>query len=183
MSKAFTKETDAGGEEHDGADGLPAHQKSYVTPSGLQALKDELRQLAHTERPETVEVVAWAAGNGDRSENGDYHYGKMRLREIDRRIRYLTKRIEGAVVVAPAQQKNRSQVFFGATVRILRENGAEQTVTITGVDEADFAQGKISWISPVARALMKARAGDAVTLRTPSGSEEIEVLDIQYGAG
>jgi transcription elongation factor GreB len=182
MSKAFTKETDHGNDDHGEADALPAQPKNYVTPFGLGALKDELRQLAQVERPEMVEVVAWAAGNGDRSENGDYLYGKKRLREIDRRIRYLTKRIEGAVVVDPAQQSNLKQVFFGATVRFVRGDGTEQTVKITGVDEAEFAQGKISWLSPVARALMKAQTGDAITIRTPSGNEEIEVLEIHYGA-
>ena len=183
MSKAFTKETDAHDDEPDEADVLPAHQKNYVTPFGLQALKDELRQLAQIERPKVVEVVAWAASNGDRSENGDYIYGKKQLREIDRRIRYLRKRVESAEVVDPARQKNRRQVFFGATVRFVRSDDTEQMITIVGVDEANLAQGKISWLSPVARALMKAQVGDAVALRTPSGADEIEVLEIRYGEG
>lgn len=183
MSKAFTRETDAGDDEPDEADVLTPRQKNYMTPFGLQALKDELRQLAQIERPQAVEVVAWAASNGDRSENGDYIYGKKRLREIDRRIRYLRKRVESAEVVDPARQKNRSQVFFGSTVRFVRGDDTEQTVTIVGVDEADLAQGKISWLSPVARALMKARVGDAVALHTPSGFDEIEVLEIRYGEG
>jgi transcription elongation factor GreB len=182
MSKAFTKETDAQDDELEEADSLPVHQKNYVTPFGLHTLKDELRQLVQVERPKVVEVVAWAASNGDRSENGDYIYGKKRLREIDRRIRYLRKRVESAEVVDPARQKSLKQVFFGATVRFVRNDDTEQTITIVGVDEADLAQGKISWLSPVARALMKAQIGDAITLHTPSGVDEIEVLEIRYGA-
>jgi transcription elongation factor GreB len=182
MSKAFTKETDADNDDDaDEADVLPPQHKNYVTPFGLQALKDELRQLRQIERPKAVEVVAWAASNGDRSENGDYIYGKKRLREIDRRIRYLGKRVESAEVVDPARQKTLSQVFFGATVRFVRNDDTEQTVTIVGVDEADLAQGKISWLSPIARALMKAQVGDVVTLRTPSGADDIEALEIHYG--
>jgi transcription elongation factor GreB len=180
MSKAFTKETDADDDEQDEADALPANQKNYMTPFGLQTLKDELRQLLYGERPKVVEVVSWAAGNGDRSENGDYIYGKKRLREIDRRIRYLTKRIESAEVVDPAQQKNQKQVFFGATVQYVRGDDSEHTVTIVGIDEADLAKGKISWLSPVARALMKAKKGDVISLRTPAGLDEIEILSIQY---
>lgn len=180
MSKAFTKETDGGNDDQDEPDALPAGQKNYMTPHSLQTLQAELRQLMSVERPKVVEVVSWAAGNGDRSENGDYIYGKKRLREIDRRIRYLTKRIESAEVVDPAQQKNREQVFFGATVTFARNNGAEQTVTIVGVDEADMAQNKINWVSPVARALMKLRVGDVAALRTPAGTEEIEVIAISY---
>ena len=133
------------------------------------------------ERPKIVEVVAWAAGNGDRSENGDYIYGKKRLREIDRRVRYLTKRIENATLVDPAEQKNKEQVFFGATVEYAREDDTRQTVTIVGVDEADMTLGKISWLSPVARALMKARVGDCVEIRTPAGLTTLEIMAIRYG--
>lgn len=180
MSKAFTKETDGSDDDQDEPEALPANQKNYMTPFSLQTLKDELRQLGSVERPKIVEVVSWAAGNGDRSENGDYIYGKKRLREIDRRIRYLTKRIESAEVVDPTQQKNLKQVFFGATVCFERENGKQQTVTIVGVDEADLAKGKISWVSPVARALMKAKEGDIITIQTPSGPDEVKIVSISY---
>ena len=180
MSKAFTKETDTENDDQDETDALPANQKNYMTPFGLQTLKDEFKQLMYGERPKVVEVVSWAAGNGDRSENGDYIYGKKRLREIDRRIRYLTKRIESAEVVDPAQQKNLEQVFFGATVCYARDSGKEHTIMIVGLDEADMAKGKISWLSPVARALMKAKVGDTVNLRTPAGLEEIEIISIKY---
>ena len=152
-----------------------------MTPEGFATLQSELRKLMREERPKVVEVVSWAAGNGDRSENGDYIYGKKRLREIDRRVRYLTKRIENAEVVDPAQQKNVKQVFFGATVEFERGNDTKQIVTIVGVDEADMAKNKISWLSPVARALMKAEVGDTVQLRMPAGIETIEVLSIRYG--
>jgi transcription elongation factor GreB len=155
--------------------------KNYMTPRGFQALQDELRQLARVERPKIVEVVSWAAGNGDRSENGDYIYGKKRLREIDRRIHFLSKRLEIALIIDPAQQTNRDQVFFGATVTYAQESGAEHTVTIVGADEADFEHGQVSWISPIARALLKARVGDTVELRTPAGLQSLEVLGISYG--
>jgi transcription elongation factor GreB len=181
MSKAFTKETDTDEELDDGDEALPAHQKNYMTPHGLAVLKDEFRRLMHDERPKVVEVVSWAAGNGDRSENGDYIYGKKRLREIDRRIRYLTKRIESAEVVDPEQQKNLDQVFFGATVTYIRNGEQEQTVTIVGLDEADLSLGKISWLSPVAKALMKARVDDVIEFRSPSGIDTLEVLSIHYG--
>jgi transcription elongation factor GreB len=183
MSKAFTKETDSEADDRDAdqADALPADTKNYVTPSGHAALQAELRQLLQEERPKLVETVSWAAGNGDRSENGDYIYGKKRLREIDRRVRFLTKRLESAVVVDPKQQRGLKQVFFGATVTYAKEDGSEHTVTLVGVDEADFAQRKISWLSPVARALMKARVNDTVSLSTPSGVEEIEIISIVYG--
>lgn len=181
MSKAFTKETDAPDDDlaEDGP-ALPAGQPNYMTPAGFQRLQEELRLLTRVERPKVVEVVAWAAGNGDRSENGDYLYGKKRLREIDRRIRFLTKRLESARVVDPAAQRNRDQIFFGATVTYADENGKERTVTILGVDEADLARGEVSWVSPIARALLKAREGDAVELRTPHGPETIEVVKITY---
>ena len=145
-------------------------------------MQDELRQLLRAERPKVVETVAWAAGNGDRSENGDYIYGKRRLREIDRRIRFLTKRLESAEVVDPKRQKRRDQVFFGATVTYVTEDGTEKTITIVGIDEADFARGQVSWVSPIARALLKAHEGDTVELRAPAGVEPIEVLEIRYGA-
>jgi len=180
MSKAFTKETDADDDELEEAEALPAGQKNYMTPYGLSVLKDEYRKLLYEERPKVVEVVSWAAGNGDRSENGDYIYGKKRLREIDRRVRYLGKRIESSELVDPAQQKNTDQVFFGATVTYLRENGAEQTVTLVGIDEADLAVQKISWLSPVARALMKAHVGDTVEFRAPAGRESLEIIAIHY---
>ena len=180
MSKAFTKETEAEDELPDEPDLLPAGVKNYVTPRGLQRLQDELRQLARVERPKLVETVSWAAGNGDRSENGDYIYGKRRLREIDRRIRFLTKRIEAAEVVSPERQKNRDQVFFGATVTYASARGEEHTITIVGVDEADLAEHRVSWISPIARALLTAREGDVVELRTPAGADTIEVIAIRY---
>jgi transcription elongation factor GreB len=155
--------------------------KLYMRPQSLRRLQDELTQLVRTERPKVVEIVSWAAGNGDRSENGDYIYGKKRLREIDRRIRYLTKRCENAVVVDPASQKNRNQVFFGATVTYIDQHDQERTVTIVGTDEADLEAGLVSWISPVAKALLKARVGDSVTVHTPAGRETIDVLAIRYG--
>ena len=186
MSKAFTKESDAPEVEDDLEDAadvkLPAGAKNYITPAGLRRLQDELRQLKTVERPKVVEIVSWAAGNGDRSENGDYLYGKKRLREIDRRIRFLLKRLEIAEPVDPRLQKNRDQVFFGATVTY-DHNGQERTVRIVGIDEARLEQGEVSWIAPVARALMKARAGDIVELRTPHGPEQIEVIEIRYQDG
>jgi transcription elongation factor GreB len=181
MSKAFTKESDNTDDEAEEVDALPVHFKNYVTPAGFAALQEEHRKLLYEERPKVVAIVSWAAGNGDRSENGDYIYGKKRLREIDYRVRYLTKRIESAEVVKPERQKNRNQVFFGATVEYARKNNAPQKVTIVGIDEAELASGKISWLSPLARALMKAHEGDVVEFRTPSGVETVEVLSIAYG--
>jgi transcription elongation factor GreB len=183
MSKAFTREDDRDDDEADDGPSLPRGVKNYITPPGFQALQDELRGLLRVERPKVVEIVSWAAGNGDRSENGDYIYGKKRLREIDRRIRFLTKRIEAAQVVDPSQQKNRDQVFFGATVTYANSKGDENTVTIVGIDEADLTQGKVSWISPIAKALLKAGEGDMVNLRTPAGVEAIEVVEISYPNG
>jgi transcription elongation factor GreB len=185
MSKAFVKETDDDDIEpaDDAAPAIPAGIKNYMTPDGHRHMQDELRRLVRDDRPKTVEIVAWAAGNGDRSENGDYIYGKKRLREIDRRIRFLTKRLESAEVVDPARQTRRDQVFFGATVTYADRHGAERTVTIVGIDEADLDRGQVSWISPIARALLKAQEGDVVELRTPAGAEPIEVLEISYGAG
>lgn len=185
MSKAFTREGDGDdGAEDDSpeaVDALSPACKNYMTPTGFAQLQDELRQLFQHERPKVVEVLSWAAGNGDRSENGDYIYGKKRLREIDRRVRYLTKRLESAQVVDPAQQQGLTQIYFGATVTYARADDSMHTVTLVGVDEMDVVAGKISWVSPVANALMKARVGDQVTLRTPAGSEVIEVVALRYG--
>lgn len=181
MSKAFTREDDRpDDDEADEPQPLPQGFKNYMTPPGFRRMQEELRHLLRTERPKVVEVVSWAAGNGDRSENGDYLYGKKRLREIDRRIRFLNKRLESAVVVNPADQKNREQVFFGATVTYAREGGTENTVTIVGADEVNPDLGHVSWISPIARALLKAREGDLVDVRTPAGVEQIEVVEIRY---
>ncbi|NYZ17862.1 transcription elongation factor GreB [Azospirillum sp. RWY-5-1] len=182
MSKAFTKENDDRDDDDGGGElpPIPKGTKNYITPAGFARLQDELKQLLRVERPRVVEVVSWAAGNGDRSENGDYIYGKKRLREIDRRIRFLTKRLEAAEVVDPDRQTRRDQVFFGATVTYAREDGSEHTVTIVGIDETDTDQGRVSWISPVARALLKAREGDVVELRTPQGPESLEVVAIAY---
>lgn len=154
--------------------------KNYVTPFGLAQLQDEYKQLRYEERPKIVEVVRWAAGNGDRSENGDYIYGKKRLREIDRRVRYLLKRIESAVVIDPQLQKNLTKVFFGATVTFVRRDGMETTVKIVGIDEANLAEGKISWTSPVAKSLLKAEVGDKVKLHTPEGNDVLEIVNLHY---
>jgi len=182
MSNAFTKEQggDDGDDAPEAAEPLAGEQKNYMTPTGFAQLQAELRQLLYGERPKVVEVVSWAAGNGDRSENGDYIYGKKRLREIDRRIRYISKRLESAEVVDPAAQQHLKQVFFGATVAYARGDDSEHTITLVGVDELDVEAGKISWISPLARALLKARVGDAVELRIGTASEIIEVLAIRY---
>ena len=182
MSKAFTKETDDSDDEDQQAQSaLPPGTKNYMTRPGYDRLKAEYRNLLHVERPKVVEVVSWAAGNGDRSENGDYIYGKKRLGEIDRRLRFLTKRIESAEVVDSEKQRHLKQVFFGATVTYADSKDEERTITIVGIDEADITQNLVSWISPIARALMKAREGDAVEVRTPNGKETIEVLAIRYG--
>lgn len=180
MSKAFVRETDSDEDEGRELPSLPSGFKNYITPAGLKALKDELLLLIDDERPEVVKVVSWAASNGDRSENGDYIYGKRRLREIDRRIRFLIKRIESAEEFDPSIHYGNDQVFFGATVTYERENGEENIVTIVGVDEIDPLEGKISWISPVARTLTKAREGDTVTLHTPAGTEELVILEVSY---
>lgn len=182
MSKAFTRETDGDDEEDGALPPLPAGGKNYITPQGYARLRAELLHLIDDERPKVVEVVHWAASNGDRSENGDYLYGKKRLREIDRRIRFLTKRLEIAEVADPALHHGHDQVFFGATVRYVEESGQERTVTIVGIDEADSLQGQVSWISPIARALLKAREGDAVKLVTPAGAQEVEILEVSYPA-
>ena len=182
MSKAFTKETDNDEDEELELPELPAGGKNYMTPVGYARLRGELLRLMDEERPKVVEAVHWAARNGDRSENGDYIYGKKRLREIDRRIRFLTKRLELAEVSDPSLHHGSDQVFFGATVTYADAGGQERTVTILGIDEADSARGQVSWISPVARALLKARAGDEVKLVTPLGVQEIEVLEVSYPA-
>jgi transcription elongation factor GreB len=184
MNKAFVKESD---DEDDAealalAQAIPAGAKNYITPAGYQRIKDELLQLIDVDRPEVVRIVHWAASNGDRSENGDYIYGKRRLREIDRRIRFLTKRMDSAAVVDPTVHHGNDQVFFGATVRYRNAAGEEHTVTIVGIDELDPLRGKISWVSPVARAITKAREGDLVTLQTPLGPEELEILEVSYPA-
>ena len=180
MSKAFTKETDSDEEEELALPALPAGGKNYITPQGYARLRGELLQLIDEERPKVVDVVHWAAGNGDRSENGDYIYGKKRLREIDRRIRFLTQRLEVAEITDPSLHHGRDQVFFGATVTYSDEAGHKRTVTILGIDEADSSLGQVSWISPVARALLKARKGDEVKLVTPLGVQAIEVLEVGY---
>ncbi len=183
MSKAFVRED--GPEEDDeeaGTPPLPAGGKNYMTPVGHGRMQAELLHLVKTERPEVVNVVSWAAGNGDRSENGDYIYGKKRLREIDRRIRFLTKRLENCVVVDPRDQENTDCVFFGATVTIVDEDGVENTYSIVGMDEADPGRGRISWVSPLARALIKSRLGDIVRFQSPGGTRELEIIAIEYRA-
>ena len=188
MNKAFTREPDADSvEDEDDLDPdpalkLPIDTKNYMTPGGYVRMRAEFDQLMNKERPHMVEVVAWAASNGDRSENGDYLYGKKRLREIDRRIRYLTKRLGNSVVVDPTQQTSAGQVFFGATVVISDEAGAEHCYVIVGLDEADAGRGRISWTSPLARSLIKAREGDAVRFQSPVGWREIEIIEIRYQA-
>ena len=179
MSKAFTRESDTD-EDEVGLPPLPAGGKNYITPQGYARLRSELLDLIDNERPKVVDIVHWAASNGDRSENGDYLYGKKRLREIDRRIRFLTKRLEIAEVTDPSAHYGKDQVFFGATVTYVDEAGDERTVTILGIDEADSLKGEVTWISPIARALLKAREGDVVKLVTPVGAQEIEVLRVQY---
>jgi transcription elongation factor GreB len=183
MSKAFTKETSDSDDDDDlGLPALPAGTKNYVTPQGYARLRAELLHLMDEDRPKVVEAVHWAAKNGDRSENGDYLYGKKRLREIDRRIRFLTKRLDIAEVADPTLHHGNDQVFFGATVTYANEAGDETTVTIMGIDEADSTLRQVSWVSPVARSLLKARVGDVVKLVTPVGVQEIEVLEVSYPA-
>ena len=181
MSKAFTKEDDQTDDEPPEAiDALPPGTKNYMTPAGYARLVEEMRSLRYDDRPKVVDVVSWAAGNGDRSENGDYIYGKKRLREIDRRIRFISKRLDIGEVVDPASQTNRDQVFFGARISYCGADGTAHTVRIVGVDEARLEHGEVSWISPIAQALHKAREGEVVKLRTPAGIEDIEVLEIGW---
>ena len=180
MNKAFVKETEDDDEvDAEVASALPAGAKNYITPDGYARLRDELFRLLDVERPEVVRTVSWAASNGDRSENGDYLYGKKRLREIDRRIRFLTKRLDVAEVVDASVHDGSDQVFFGATVDY-DVDGEPHTITIVGIDEAEPLAGRISWVAPIARALVKARVGDAVPLRTPGGQDEIEIVDVRY---
>ena len=182
MSKAFLRENDDEEEEGEGAaPALPRGTKNYIRPQGFAALKAERDHLLRVERPRVVEIVSWAAGNGDRSENGDYLYGKKRLREIDRRIRFLNRRMEAAEIVDPARQTRRDRVYFGATVTYANARDEEVTVTIVGIDEADLEQGLISWVSPVGRALLRAAEGDLVQVRTPAGLDELEIIAIRYG--
>jgi transcription elongation factor GreB len=194
MNKAFTKESDHDDEDQDtgtparpadaalGKSSFAAGVKNYITPAGYKRLKDEALNLLDKERPELVKVVQWAASNGDRSENADYIYGKRRLREIDRRIRFLTKRLDAAIVVDPANREASDQVFFGATITLANNAGEEKTYSIVGIDEADVSRGRISWISPLAKALIKAREGDRVTVKTPVGDESLDIVSVEYKA-
>lgn len=180
MSKAFTKETDGGDDDELAVPALPVRGKNYITPAGYARLRGELLGLIDDERPKMVDIVHWAASNGDRSENGDYLYGKKRLREIDRRIRFLTKRLEIAEVVDPSVHAGSDQVFFGATVTYVDDEGAERTITIMGIDEAETLESQVSWVSPVARALLRARIGDEVQLPTPGGVRNLEIVEVVY---
>ena len=182
MNKAFTKERDDADDDDDnaGLPPVPAGSKNYITPAGYRRLREELMVLLDHERPKVVDAVSWAAKNGDRSENGDYIYGKKRLREIDRRIRFLTRRLDIAEVADPSAHHGSDQIFFGATVTYANAAGDERTITIKGIDEADNLAGEVSWISPIARALLKAREGDEVQLVTPGGVETIEVVEVRY---
>lgn len=183
MSKAFTREDDAAPEDDldiEEENPIPPGSKNYLTPLGWRRMRDELTWLVKTERPNVTSVVSWAAKLGDRSENADYQYGKKRLREIDRRIRYLTKRLEAAEVVDPSTREETDQVFFGATVTYAKASGGEETIRIVGIDETNLPQNYVSWISPIARALIKAREGETVSLRTPGGDEELEILEVRY---
>lgn len=183
MNKAFVREADGEDEEElQSSLVLPAGTRNYISPAGHARLKSELEELVKRERPHIVEIVAWAASNGDRSENGDYIYGKRRLREIDRRIRFLTKRLEIAEIVDPLRQGNNDQVFFGASVTVADADGVENTYTIVGVDETDPSRGYISWISPLARAVIKSREGDSVRFHSPVGVREIDIVTVEYRA-
>ncbi|MBC7691001.1 MAG: transcription elongation factor GreB [Methylotenera sp.] len=182
MSKAFTKETDESDSPDDGDEdvgALPQGFKNYMTPQGAAALREELSRLLKSDRPELVKVITWAASNGDRSENGDYIYGKRRLREIDRRIRFLSKRLDSAEVVDPSQQTS-DQVVFGATVKVKNEDDETKTYRIVGIDETDVRNGQVSWISPIAKALLGSKAGDVVTLKTPQGDQDLEIVSVQF---
>lgn len=183
MNKAFVRESDSDDEEElEASLQLPSGTRNYITPGGYARLKSELEHLVKRERPHVVEIVAWAASNGDRSENGDYIYGKRRLREIDRRIRFLTKRLDIAEIVDPLRQGDNDQIFFGARVTVADADGVENTYTIVGVDETDVAAGRISWVSPLARALIKSREGDSVRFQSPLGVREIDIIEVVYAA-
>ncbi len=184
MSKAFTRETEAADDDEDeiAAPALPSGARNYLTPQGYARLRSELLGLLDDERPKIVEVVSWAAKNGDRSENGDYLYGKKRLREIDRRIRFLTKRLDIAEVADPSVHHGKDQIFFGATVTYENQKGESRTTTIKGIDEVDNLAGEVSWVAPIARAMLKARVGDEIQLVTPGGPERIEVIEVAYPA-
>ncbi len=182
MSKAFVKESEDDEDDELALPDIPPGTRNYMTPAGFQNMRAELLHLIDVDRPEVVHIVHWAASNGDRSENGDYIYGKRRLREIDRRIRFLTKRLDLAEVVDPTVHHGNDQVFFGATVRYENSAGEQHTITIVGIDELDPLHGRISWISPVARAMTKSREGDTITLKTPSGAEELQILEVTYPA-
>ena len=177
MSKAFLCETEETPESV-----IPSGRKNYITPAGFSRLRAEVEHLWKVERPKLVETIAWAASNGDRSENGDYIYGKKRLREVDRRIRFLSKRIEAAVVIDPGEREETDQVFFGATVTVCDEDGRELTYTIVGTDEADTARGRISWLSPLAKVMLRNRQGDTVTLHSPGGTRVLEIVEVRYTA-
>ena len=181
MNKAFTRESEDDDDDDLAAlPAIPAGTKNYITPAGFRNLKEEYRQLWEIERPALVQTISWAASNGDRSENGDYIYGKKRLREIDRRLRFLAKRLENSEVVDPLTRQGCEQVFFGATVTVCHGDGIERTYSIVGVEEADVSRGRISWVSPLARALLKARLDDEVKLQLPNGIEELIVVAINY---
>jgi transcription elongation factor GreB len=188
VNKAFVKEPagddagDDGDDEPGGLPPLPVGTRNYITPAGYQRLRAELMQLLDAERPKVVEAVSWAAKNGDRSENGDYLYGKKRLREIDRRIRFLSKRLDIAEVADPCLHHGKDQIFFGATVTYANTQGEERTITIKGIDESDSLAGEVSWIAPIARALLRAHEGDAVQLMTPAGAQTLEVRKVVYPA-
>lgn len=182
VSKAFTRENDDADDDDESSalPAIPLGTKNYMTPAGYLRLKEEYMQLLDVERPTTVQTVSWAASNGDRSENGDYIYGKRRLREIDRRLRFLAKRMENSEIIDPQQRQGCEQVFFGATVKVCHEDGVERSYSIVGVDEANANKGHISWVSPLARTLLKTRADDVVMLQLPNGAEEIVVLEVNY---
>jgi transcription elongation factor GreB len=184
MNKAFVRESDSDDDDEALSPSLklPDGTRNYITPAGHARLRDELEHLVKRERPHVVEIVAWAASNGDRSENGDYIYGKRRLREIDRRIRFLTKRLENAEVVDPLRQGDNDQIFFGARVTVADQDGVENTYTIVGVDEMDVGRGRISWISPLARALIKNREGDSIRFQSPLGIREIDIIEVVYAS-
>ncbi len=182
MNKAFTREIDDADDDEPLVPAQPSGAKNYITPSGYARLRAELLDLIDNERPKVVEIVHWAASNGDRSENGDYIYGKKRLREIDRRIRFLTKRLEIAEIIDPCVHHGSEQIFFGATVTYLEHTGAQRTVTILGIDEVDSSKAQVSWVSPIARALLRARIGDVLQLAVPAGMVEIEVVGVDYPA-